>query len=201
MLLFRDLIRLFACYNDGIINLLEKYFDMNKKQCRDALDLYKRFLVRMDKVGEFLKVAEVCHFAAIVLSNCESLPLFPRFLSFSTYALWFDTLNLVLVNTLSFFFFHDLPRSLQNVGIDKGDIPDLTKAPSSLLDALEGHLATLEGRKTSAANTPTQSSRYYLFTWCPFPSSYSKTLLFSHLLALHSVHQAAMTMEMALMNH
>lgn len=61
MLLFRDLIRLFACYNDGIINLLEKYFDMNKKQCKDALDLYKRFLVRMDKVGEFLKVAEVCY--------------------------------------------------------------------------------------------------------------------------------------------
>lgn len=59
MLLFRDLIRLFACYNDGIINLLEKYFDMNKKQCKDALDLYKRFLVRMDRVGEFLKVAEV----------------------------------------------------------------------------------------------------------------------------------------------
>jgi len=61
MLLFRDLIRLFACYNDGIINLLEKYFDMNKKQARDALDLYKKFLVRMDRVGEFLKVAEVCH--------------------------------------------------------------------------------------------------------------------------------------------
>lgn len=30
MLLFRDLIRLFACYNDGIINLLEKYFEMKK---------------------------------------------------------------------------------------------------------------------------------------------------------------------------
>lgn len=59
MLLFRDLIRLFACYNDGIINLLEKYFDMNKKQAREALDLYKKFLVRMDRVGEFLKVAEV----------------------------------------------------------------------------------------------------------------------------------------------
>lgn len=95
MLLFRDLIRLFACYNDGIINLLEKYFDMNKKQCRDALDLYKKFLIRMDRVGEFLKVAE-------------------------------------------------------NIGIDKGDIPDLTKAPNSLLDALEQHLASLEG------NTPTQ---------------------------------------------
>ncbi|CAH0677501.1 unnamed protein product [Spodoptera exigua] len=103
MLLFRDLIRLFACYNDGIINLLEKYFDMNKKNCREALDLYKKFLIRMDRVGEFLKVAE-------------------------------------------------------NVGIDKGDIPDLTKAPSSLLDALEGHLASLEGKKGSAANTPTQTA-------------------------------------------
>ncbi|KAL1451813.1 hypothetical protein WDU94_006153 [Cyamophila willieti] len=102
LLLFRDLIRLFAGYNDSIINLLEKYFDMNKKQCKEALDLYKKFLIRMDRVAEFLKVAE-------------------------------------------------------NVGIDKGDIPDLTKAPSSLLEALEQHLATLEGKK-SAAGTPTQAS-------------------------------------------
>ena len=50
----------------------EKYFEMNKKQCKDALDLYKKFLMRMDRVAEFLKVAE-------------------------------------------------------NVGIDKGDIPDLTR--------------------------------------------------------------------------
>lgn len=67
MLLFRDLIRLFACYNDGIINLLEKYFDMNKKQCRDALDLYKKFLTRMDRVGEFLKVAEVSILSALTV--------------------------------------------------------------------------------------------------------------------------------------
>lgn len=92
MLLFRDLIRLFACYNDGIINLLEKYFDMNKKQCREALDIYKKFLTRMDRVAEFLKTAE-------------------------------------------------------NVGIDKGEIPDLTKAPSSLLEALEQHLHSMEGNK------------------------------------------------------
>ncbi len=37
----------------------EKYFEMNKKQCREALDIYKRFLVRMERVSEFLKVAEV----------------------------------------------------------------------------------------------------------------------------------------------
>ena len=38
--------RLFACYNDGVINLLEKYFDMQKKGARDALGftiyLYKQ---------------------------------------------------------------------------------------------------------------------------------------------------------------
>ncbi|XP_017775111.1 PREDICTED: phosphatidylinositol-binding clathrin assembly protein LAP-like isoform X6 [Nicrophorus vespilloides] len=104
VLLFRDLIRLFACYNNGIINLLEKFFDMNKKQGREALEIYKKFLIRMDRVGEFLKVAE-------------------------------------------------------NVGIDKGDIPDLTKVPSSLLEALEQHLAALEGKKSSASSTPSQSNQ------------------------------------------
>lgn len=123
MLLFRDLIRLFACYNDAIINLLEKYFDMNKKQCRDALDLYKKFLTRMDRVGEFLKVAEVGTRIAFFASKINNFLL------------------------------------LKNIGIDKGDIPDLTKAPSSLLEALEQHLNTLEGKKGSAANTPTQTAR------------------------------------------
>uniref|UniRef100_A0A1I7Z774 ENTH domain-containing protein n=1 Tax=Steinernema glaseri TaxID=37863 RepID=A0A1I7Z774_9BILA len=101
ILLFRDLIRLFACYNDGIINLLEKYFDMNKKQCREALDMYKGFLQRLDKVAEFLRVAE-------------------------------------------------------SVGIDKGEIPDLTRAPASLLEALESHLYHLEGGKGPPPQTNQQ---------------------------------------------
>ncbi|XP_065744653.1 clathrin coat assembly protein AP180 isoform X16 [Phocoena phocoena] len=58
MLLFKDLIKLFACYNDGVINLLEKFFEMKKGQCKDALEIYKRFLTRMTRVSEFLKVAE-----------------------------------------------------------------------------------------------------------------------------------------------
>lgn len=37
----------------------EKYFDMKKNQCKDALDIYKKFLYRMTKLSEFLKVAEV----------------------------------------------------------------------------------------------------------------------------------------------
>ena len=94
-LLFKDLIRLFACYNDCIINCLEKYFEMNnRKQARETLDIYKKFLICMNKVAEFLKVAE-------------------------------------------------------NVGIDKGEIPDLTKAPSSLLEAMEQHLAAMEGKKAA----------------------------------------------------
>lgn len=62
---------------NSLTGLTEKYFEMNKKQCKEALDFYKKFLVRMDRVAEFLKVAE-------------------------------------------------------NVGIDKGDIPDLTKVTSKI---------------------------------------------------------------------
>ncbi|XP_078398424.1 clathrin coat assembly protein AP180 isoform X2 [Cetorhinus maximus] len=128
LLLFKDLIKLFACYNDGIINLLEKYFEMKKGQCKEALEIYKKFLTRMTRVSEFLKVAE-------------------------------------------------------QVGIDKGDIPDLSQAihrriladlknsdtenspfkdctidnpaPSSLLEALEQHLTTLEGKKNAAGSRTT----------------------------------------------
>ena len=49
---------MYSCFFFTLI-FTEKYFDMNKKQCKDALEIYKRFLVRMDKVSEFLKTAEV----------------------------------------------------------------------------------------------------------------------------------------------
>lgn len=100
--------------NDWFLKL-EKYFDMNKKQCKEALDIYKKFLIRMDSVGEFLKVAEVI-------------------LGFFQF--------LVLYSFLAF----------QNVGIDKGDIPDLTKAPSSLLEALEQHYNYMEGKKSTSGS-------------------------------------------------
>ncbi|XP_050166562.1 prefoldin subunit 3 isoform X8 [Myiozetetes cayanensis] len=108
MLLFKDSIRLFAAYNEGIINLLERYFDMKKNQCKEGLDIYKKFLARMTKLSEFLKVAE-------------------------------------------------------QVGIDQGDIPDLTqripgKAPSSLLEALEQHLASVEGKKTKEVSAASRAS-------------------------------------------
>jgi len=51
-----------------VLCVVEKYFDMNKKQCKDALDLYKKFLVRMDKVSEFLKVAEVWTHSSVFIT-------------------------------------------------------------------------------------------------------------------------------------
>lgn len=32
---------------------------MKKNQCKEGLDIYKKFLARMTKLSEFLKVAEV----------------------------------------------------------------------------------------------------------------------------------------------
>ncbi|XP_058146968.1 phosphatidylinositol-binding clathrin assembly protein-like [Dasypus novemcinctus] len=58
MLLFKDSLRLFAAYNEGILNLLDKYFDMRKYQCEESLDIYIKFLGRMNKLAKFLKVAE-----------------------------------------------------------------------------------------------------------------------------------------------
>uniref|UniRef100_A0AAV2KDA1 Clathrin coat assembly protein AP180 n=1 Tax=Knipowitschia caucasica TaxID=637954 RepID=A0AAV2KDA1_KNICA len=58
LLLFKDLVKLFASYNDGIINLLEKYFKMKKSECKEGLEIYKRFLTRVTKIGEFMKLAE-----------------------------------------------------------------------------------------------------------------------------------------------
>ncbi|NXN96723.1 PICAL protein, partial [Rhinopomastus cyanomelas] len=106
MLLFKDAIRLFAAYNEGIINLLEKYFDMKKNQCKEGLDIYKKFLTRMTRISEFLKVAE-------------------------------------------------------QVGIDRGDIPDLSQAPSSLLDALEQHLASLEGKKIKDSTAASRAATLF----------------------------------------
>ena len=106
MLLFRDLIRLFACYNDGVINLLEKYFDMNKKNARDALDSYKKFLIRMDRVAEFLKVAEVR----------KSFTIFERKMLFKITKTFS---SLTILSTHAAF--------SQKFGIDKNDIPDLAK--------------------------------------------------------------------------
>ena len=52
---------------------------MNKKQSRTALELYKKFLIRMDRVAEFLRVAEaralLLHLLRALRAARELLPL------------------------------------------------------------------------------------------------------------------------------
>lgn len=77
----------------------EKFFQMKRSQCKDGLEIYKRFLTRMTRVSEFFKIAEVKsrphpHTAAVRACPAE-----------------FKRLS-----------FHS-----QQMGIDKNDIPELTQ--------------------------------------------------------------------------
>ncbi|VDP84390.1 unnamed protein product [Echinostoma caproni] len=56
--LYRDLIRLYAVYNEAMINLIGRYFTMSKRDCRTSLVTYKSFLKRMESMNAFVKIAE-----------------------------------------------------------------------------------------------------------------------------------------------
>ncbi|CAF3562657.1 unnamed protein product [Adineta steineri] len=73
-LLIKDLIRLYTAFNDGIINLIEQYFNMNKKQCREALDIYKKFIDSTDKVSQYLKIAETSGMERADISDIIQAP-------------------------------------------------------------------------------------------------------------------------------
>ncbi|KAI4903864.1 hypothetical protein NFI96_004562 [Prochilodus magdalenae] len=87
----------FDCH--AIFVSAEKYFKMKKSDCKESLEIYKKFLTRVTKISEFMKIAE-------------------------------------------------------QVGVDKNDIPDISYAPSSILESLETHMNSLEGKKGS----PTKGS-------------------------------------------
>ena len=114
---------------------------MKKQQCKDGLEIYKRYLVRMEKIQAFLKVAENVsqtrfNTAYMVRGTCR--------LSNITFGLSRVPLVFKLRGVKTFWERQKSKNSIQ-VGIDKGDMPDLTSAPSSLLEALQDHLNSLEG--------------------------------------------------------
>ncbi|PAA93827.1 hypothetical protein BOX15_Mlig000891g3 [Macrostomum lignano] len=99
LMLYKDASRLFVVFNDGVINLLSTFFEsMNRKQCREGLELYKKFLVRSERLAEFSRVAE-------------------------------------------------------SAGVDRADVANLERHPTSFLEAMESHLAQLEGRRISRSNS------------------------------------------------
>lgn len=79
---------------------------MKKVQCKEGLDVYKKFLTRMTRISEFLKVAEVSG-AAVDVRRSDRNDRYP-----------------------------DVSVLLQQVGIDRGDIPDLSQV-SPNTDATE----------------------------------------------------------------
>lgn len=90
-MLYRDFVKLYIVYQTAIIRLLELYFQVTQvKRAQELFEAYKRFLVRMDKVSDFMRV-------------------------------------------------------IDSVGIDKSDMPNVSRAPSLSLQILEKHLKQLEG--------------------------------------------------------
>lgn len=53
------MIKLYTVYNDILINLLEKFFEMKKSDCKETIAVYRRFLMRQESIQRFLQLAEV----------------------------------------------------------------------------------------------------------------------------------------------
>lgn len=89
-MLYRDFVKLYIIYQTAIIRLLELYFTVKQvRRAQELLDAYKKFLVRMDKVSDFMRV-------------------------------------------------------IDSVGIDKSDMPNLSRSPNLSLRLLENHLCQLK---------------------------------------------------------
>lgn len=102
-MLYKDFVRLYIFYQTAIIRLLELYFEVNQvKRANELFEAYKKFLVRMDKVSDFMRV-------------------------------------------------------IDSVGMDKSDMPNVSRAPSLSLKLLEKHLRHLES--TSKRNNPQPFAR------------------------------------------
>ncbi|TFK85793.1 hypothetical protein K466DRAFT_177127 [Polyporus arcularius HHB13444] len=56
-MLVKDLLILFQACNEGVINVLEHYFEMSKIDAQEALAIYKHFCKQTEKVVEYLGVA------------------------------------------------------------------------------------------------------------------------------------------------
>lgn len=102
-MLYKDFVRLYITYQTAVIRLLELYLFVNQiKRAREMLDAYKKFLVRMNKVSDFMRV-------------------------------------------------------IDSVGLDKSDMPNMSRSPSVSLKLLEKHIENLESlsKRTSGQPTPT----------------------------------------------
>lgn len=106
-LLHRDLMRLYATYNDAMIVVFKSFYEMKISEAKLALDIYKKFLAQLEEFKEFFELAERL--------GC----------------------------------------------VDKGEVPDLSKAPKQLLEPFQEHIknGTPSSGENSQNPSPSKSSK------------------------------------------
>lgn len=57
-MLVKDLLILFQALNEGVVNVLEHYFEMSHVDAEQSLTIYKNFCKQTERVVEFLSVAK-----------------------------------------------------------------------------------------------------------------------------------------------
>ncbi|THH28110.1 hypothetical protein EUX98_g6073 [Antrodiella citrinella] len=67
-MLVKDLLILFQACNEGVINVLEHYFEMSRIDAKEALAIYRHFCKETERVVEYLSVAKK-------LSNLLNVPI------------------------------------------------------------------------------------------------------------------------------
>ncbi|KAJ9098130.1 hypothetical protein QFC21_004459 [Naganishia friedmannii] len=74
-MLVKDLLVLVQAVNEGVVNLLEHYFEMAKTDAREALGIYKTFCKQNDKVVEYLDAARrLHHVVEVPVPNLKHAP-------------------------------------------------------------------------------------------------------------------------------
>ncbi|KAK9456794.1 ANTH domain-containing protein [Dipodascopsis uninucleata] len=74
-LLVHDLLALHQAMNEGVINVLEHYFEMSRYDAERALQIYKTFVDKMDGVVDYLQVARQLEGATkLLVPNIKHAP-------------------------------------------------------------------------------------------------------------------------------
>ncbi|KAE8243904.1 hypothetical protein A4X06_0g6062 [Tilletia controversa] len=71
----KDLLDLYAAVNEGIINMLEHYFEMAKSDAKDALKIYREFCNQTEKVVAYLTAArKYSHALRVAIPQLKHAP-------------------------------------------------------------------------------------------------------------------------------
>jgi len=71
----KDMLAIYAAINEGVINILEHYFEMSKPDATRALDIYKRFCVHTEKIVAYMSSAKKVSFSlAVPIPNLRHAP-------------------------------------------------------------------------------------------------------------------------------